>query len=157
MGFLRSWQGAIDTKSLCAAQGIPIMSIWKRQVIHLSGQIGSCFWFCLHIARWWTQLGVLPCGDRWHSQIIQDLSANPPAVHQFWPRWVWDEAALLIKQTNLFWDSCHKIKSIWFHFKVRYTWKMNSNIRIILSNFKNQKYSKIFYKITSLFRKVKEV
>ena len=62
--------------SICL--GMPIMSIWKRQVIHRPREykLGKLL-LLLVLSPYCTNSSGgprVPCGDRWHSQIIQDLS-----------------------------------------------------------------------------------
>ena len=75
-----------------SGEGIPIMSIWKRQVIHRPGtgpalrclvQIGSCFWFCLHIARWcthWGSFGYHAVTGDTHKSSRRDLATKLPRI-----------------------------------------------------------------------------
>ena len=89
--------------SICL--GMPIMSIWKRQVIHRPREykLGKLL-LLLVLSPYCTNSSGgprVPCGDRWHSQIIQDLSnqSTTPLVSLVLPllpaqrllkNWVWD-------------------------------------------------------------------
>ena len=74
--------------SICL--GMPIMSIWKRQVIHrplasTNWANCCCFWFCLHIAR--TPQGAqgfhAVTGDTHKSSKIFSTSQPPPSSPPF--------------------------------------------------------------------------
>ena len=76
--------------SICL--GMPIMSIWKRQVIHrplasTNWANCCCFWFCLHIAR--TPQGAqgfhAVTGDTHKSSKIFPTSQPPPSSPPFTP------------------------------------------------------------------------